>query len=382
MGRRIGGPLAGLIALILLAGCPLYYGHMFMNPKDSPFAVAMAILLLGLVRGFEQYPRPSIGTSTIIGIGFGLAFGSRIMGAFGAINAIAPSHLLLAIETRAMGIRSAGARLGRFILTIVPAMLLAYAVMALVWPWSVLDPRNPVRAIEYFSRFFEKPWEELFGGELISVPDMPRSYVPTLFALKLPEVFLVLGFGGAVGALAAALRPELAANRRALFLLVALAALLPLALTIALRPAMYNGIRHFILVLPPLAVLGGLAGSWLFHALRRSRSLTVAAAVDIARWHGVAGRCHGAAAPLPVHAFQLALRRGRPCPRSLHDRLLGTRLQASLTGIACQARRARAKPSRQAAAGKSRCAAHTARRRSSSAPTSKPAGIQAAPTSP
>ncbi|MEA2955820.1 MAG: hypothetical protein QOJ58_1320, partial [Alphaproteobacteria bacterium] len=50
IGRRTGGPLAGLMALVLLAACPLYYGHMFMNPKDSPFAVAMAIFLLGAVR--------------------------------------------------------------------------------------------------------------------------------------------------------------------------------------------------------------------------------------------------------------------------------------------------------------------------------------------
>ena len=57
IGRRIGGPLAGFVALVLLAACPLYYGHMFMNPKDSPFAVAMAIFLLGMVRAFEGYPR-------------------------------------------------------------------------------------------------------------------------------------------------------------------------------------------------------------------------------------------------------------------------------------------------------------------------------------
>ena len=61
-------------------------------------------------------------------------------------------------------------------------MLLAYAVMALVWPWSVIDPLNPFRAVEYFSHFFEKPWQELFDGRLVSVPDMPRAYVPTLFA--------------------------------------------------------------------------------------------------------------------------------------------------------------------------------------------------------
>src|SRR5205085_106785 len=37
IGRRVGGPLAGTVALVLLAACPLYVGHMFMNSKDGPF---------------------------------------------------------------------------------------------------------------------------------------------------------------------------------------------------------------------------------------------------------------------------------------------------------------------------------------------------------
>ena len=280
IGRRVGGPAVGLIALVLLATCPLYYGHMFMNPKDSPFAVAMAIFLLALVRIFEEYPRVSIASGALVGAGFGLAFGSRIMGAFGAIDALAALALIFAIDSRARGIRSAGARLGRFVLALVPAMVLAYAVMALVWPWSVGNPLNPLRAVEYFSRFFEKPWQELFDGRVISVPDMPRSYVPTLFALKLPVILSVLGFGGVAGALVAAFRGNVAANRRAVLLLVALAALLPLAVTIALRPAMYNGIRHFVFVLPPLAVLGGLAAVSLIEmAARRLRFAPIAAAL-------------------------------------------------------------------------------------------------------
>jgi len=280
IGRRVGGPAVGLIALVLLATCPLYYGHMFMNPKDSPFAVAMAIFLLALVRIFEEYPRVSIASGALVGAGFGLAFGSRIMGAFGAIDALAALALIFAIDARARGIRSAGARLGRFVLALVPAMVLAYAVMALVWPWSVGNPLNPLRAVEYFSRFFEKPWQELFDGRVISVPDMPRSYVPMLFALKLPVILSVLGFGGVAGALVAAFRGNVAANRRAVLLLVALAALLPLAVTIALRPAMYNGIRHFVFVLPPLAVLGGLAAVSLIEmAARRLRFAPIAAAL-------------------------------------------------------------------------------------------------------
>ena len=105
IGRRLGGPLAGLMALVLLAACPLYYGHMFMNPKDSPFAVAMAIFLLGAVRALEQYPRVSLATGSLVGVGFGLAFGSRIMGAFGLIDALAAVALIVTVEARADGIR-------------------------------------------------------------------------------------------------------------------------------------------------------------------------------------------------------------------------------------------------------------------------------------
>jgi hypothetical protein len=231
-----------------------------------------------MIRGLHQYPRPTLATIALIGVGFGLSFGSRIMGAFGALSAIAAVTLLAAIEARADGLGPAARRLARFTLVLLPAILLAYAVMALIWPWSVLDPLNPLRAIEYFSRFFEKPWEELFGGALIAVPDMPRSYVPTLLLLKLPEIFLLSGLLGTAGAVIAVLRRDIAANRRAILLFTVLAALLPIAVTIALRPAMYNGIRHFVLVLPPLAALGGLACSRLLEATRRSRLISLAAA--------------------------------------------------------------------------------------------------------
>jgi hypothetical protein len=278
IGRRIGGPVSGVLALALLAACPLYYGHMFMNPKDAPFAAATAVCLLGLVRAVEQYPRPSPATIALVGVGVGLALGSRIMAGFGVLAALVAVAFIVAVEWRSNGSRAAMVRLRQFIVTLLPAMLLAYGVMALVWPWAVVDAVNPLRAIEYFSHFFEAPWQELFGGQLIAVPDMPRSYVPTLLALKLPEIFVVLGFGGAAGALAAAARRHLAVRRRAVFLLLALCALLPLAVTIALRPAMYNGIRHFLFVLPPLAVLGGLAGAFVIGAITRwSRLATVAA---------------------------------------------------------------------------------------------------------
>ena len=80
LGRRVGGPLAAAIAVALLATCPLYYGNMFMNAKDSPFAVAMVFLTLALVRALEEYPRPSPITCAMVGIGAGLAIGTSVLG--------------------------------------------------------------------------------------------------------------------------------------------------------------------------------------------------------------------------------------------------------------------------------------------------------------
>src|SRR5690242_13234504 len=100
LARRVGGPLAGLIALALIAVCPLYYGHMFMNPKDGPFAAAMAFCMLGLARAIDEYPRPSMATGAFVGAGIGLAVGARILGGFVVLYALIAVVALVAIEVR------------------------------------------------------------------------------------------------------------------------------------------------------------------------------------------------------------------------------------------------------------------------------------------
>src|SRR6516225_7569023 len=108
LGRRVGGPLAGLATLLLLALCPIFYGHMFMNPKDAPFAVAMIILMMGLVRLAEEYPSPSPRTILIVGLGAGLSIGSRILGGLALVYALIGFLPVFIDEIRTQGIREAG----------------------------------------------------------------------------------------------------------------------------------------------------------------------------------------------------------------------------------------------------------------------------------
>jgi hypothetical protein len=271
LARRVGGPLAGLAALLLLALCPIYYGHMFMNPKDAPFAVAMVILMLGLVRLAEEYPSPSPRTILIVGLGAGLSIGSRILGGLALVYALVGFLPVFITEIRTQGIREAGVRLLHVIYVLIPGLVLGYLIMGLIWPWSIIKPQNPFLALTYFSHFFERPWKEMFDGALVSVPDMPWSYLPTLFALQMPEVLLVLSVGGAVGTFIMLARRGVSMRRKTILLMLTLAAFLPIAIAMVKRPALYNGIRHFVFVIPPMAVLGGFAFAWTMNWLAQNR---------------------------------------------------------------------------------------------------------------
>jgi len=280
IGRRLGGPLAGLSALILLATCPIYDGHMYINAKDAPFATAMAILLLGLVRAFEEFPQPSRRTVAFAGIGIGLAFGSRILAAvaiFGAVVAL----LTIVFEDSRHDPRAAGRKALRFIWLMLPALLIGYLIMGLLWPWSVTSPLNPLYASDYFSGFFEKPWRELFQGRLIYVPDMPASYLPQMFAIKLPELMLALGLSGGAFTLAACFSGRLPLARNGALVAVIMAAFFPIVLAIVAHPALYNGLRHFVFVLPPFAVIGGFTAAAIFEWARVHGRGYVAGAVAL-----------------------------------------------------------------------------------------------------
>ncbi|MBB4369066.1 4-amino-4-deoxy-L-arabinose transferase-like glycosyltransferase [Bradyrhizobium sp. cir1] len=268
LGRRVGGPLAGLAALLLLALCPIFYGHMFMNPKDAPFAVAMIILMLGLVRLAEEYPQPSPRTILIVGLGAGLSLGCRVLGGLALVYAMLGFVPLFLEELRTEGLRESARRFAHVVYVLLPGLVLGYLVMGLIWPWSIMEPGNPFEALTYFSHFFEKPWKEMFDGAIVSVPDMPWSYLPTLFALQLPEVMLVLMGGAVVSTFALLPRGDVPARRKTILLMLTLAATLPLAIAMVKRPALYNGIRHFVFVIPPMAVLGGVAFAWAMERLR------------------------------------------------------------------------------------------------------------------
>jgi len=79
LGRRVGGPLAGLATLLCWCSARPFTAHVH-EPEGRAIRGSDVVLTLGLVRLAEEYPAPSPRTILIIGIGAGLSIGCRILG--------------------------------------------------------------------------------------------------------------------------------------------------------------------------------------------------------------------------------------------------------------------------------------------------------------
>ena len=301
LARLLGGERAGFFALVLLTLTPDYYGHAPINPKDAPFAVGMIWCLYLSCRSVAELPRPSLTTVLGLGLALGLTLGTRVGGVLAGcyLGAGLLCYLgLLGINGASR--REVGTAAGRLLLAYAPALLVAYPVMGLFWPWGVLEPLNPLRALEIFSHF-TWPNSVLAAGVVFKATNPPAWYLPWMLMVKLPELLLAglglalwFGFGWFVS-WRLDREHRLTLDHDGLWRLqhamVALAALFPVGYDLVARPEVYNGIRHFLFILPPLAVLAGLGFDRLWvgleaapHLLRRVALALFAGAAVIQAW--------------------------------------------------------------------------------------------------
>jgi hypothetical protein len=267
LARERLGEAGGVTAVLLLMLTGAWSGALFTHTKDIPFAACMAWATWYVTQLVPRLPGPPVGLVLKLGVAIGCAFGLRV----GAVFAVAVLGLTVLAVSAASGgnWRDRAAHLLHSVRALLPAVPVAIALMALFWPWSVQAPGNLFKALTTFSHFTFELYT-VFDGEVMKIGDVPRGYLPVYLAARLPELALA-GLLLALPAGLLALRRDPRAWRP--WLPVVLAAALPLALDLATRPTLYNGIRHFTFLLPPLAVIaaGGLHAAW--RAVRPRRAL-------------------------------------------------------------------------------------------------------------
>jgi hypothetical protein len=254
--RLIAGPRAGLIAAISLIVCGAWYGTMFNHTKDIPFAAAMMGASMLLIRIARQLPLPRAGDIAAFGLLVGIALGMRVLGLLVLIYA----GFAIIVYLPPAGPGDGRAR-WRFAIDsfsrMLPALVPAYIIMILAWPWAALAPLNPIRGLLAFSDFHYDV-RTLLAGQVYDMADVPRLYVPIYVLIRVPLLVL---FGAAL-AMISTLSPSrataLTQTQRKDTSLLAITVIFPLACQVIGHGPAFTGLRHFLFVIPPLAVLAGI----------------------------------------------------------------------------------------------------------------------------
>jgi hypothetical protein len=262
IAKLLGRPWAGPIASLILFSLPVFFGHAFINSKDIPLAAAFTWALLGLVWLFQEnrfsWPR-------VVVAGLALGFPLTIRPGIWPILVVMLVAVVVYSDLVARPARREGPerRSGWKLFALIGV---SWATMVAVWPWAHENPLvHPLLGI-WAAGSFPTVVPVLFEGVSYSSEALPRHYLLKMFGLKTPTPVLLLALGGSGIALARAWSDR---NGRGLGnLVLAMWLLAPLAAWTLTTPNIYDGIRHFIFVLPALALCAALGVLTLLDAIR------------------------------------------------------------------------------------------------------------------
>ncbi|HTA77576.1 MAG TPA: hypothetical protein VK791_10490 [bacterium] len=233
--------LAGCVVLFLT---PRFLGELPANPKDAAFAVLYFAALAGIYLIPQRVPGWGM-ASFWIGILIGLATCVRILGL-----TLIPIYVFYQLteygretEVKPKFFKWVIGQLPRWLLI----LFFSQFCMRMLWPYLDHDYFRGMRDIFKESRFYYWDGLVLFAGQLIHPTARLWAYLPVWFLITTP-LFILTGFLFSFVA-----KKEKAVS--SLWILLALAAGFNFGLYLILKPIIYNGLRHYLFLVPILSVM-------------------------------------------------------------------------------------------------------------------------------
>jgi hypothetical protein len=269
IASRLFGPRAGWLAAGLLLLMPRYVADSMNNAKDLPFAVLMLAAFYYIVTLPPRYPYLPWGHALKLAIAIALAVNVRSMG----LVLLGYAGIGLVIALVAARERSP-ARIGAAAARFAALCLLALLGGSVFWPWAQEQPL--VRPFQAFFMASSFSWgnPSLFAGRDVPAAELPWHYLPTWLAITLPPVVL------AGAAVSLARFWNVRASRVQLAALWALV-LVPATYAIVRHLTLYDGIRHMLFIVPPIAIIAGAGWDHLLACAHGRAQLAVLALLAV-----------------------------------------------------------------------------------------------------
>lgn len=285
-GQRWMGKPAAFFTAVFFSLQPLLWGHAFINPKDPPF---FTFFLGAVCFGFEmvdalaQNAKTKTRSMLLAAFFVGIATSIRVLGPFAGL-------LVFLYFLSKPSLRRNHTAWRSFVLYGVAAV----AIMLATWPYLWENPIGNFFAVLRFMSDNPTQLGLLFEGQIYRASNLPMRYFPFMLATTLTEPVVPLAVLGVVLGFWKMLRErapslEVRKERVVSLALIFVWFITLLAYIFLRRPSMYDGIRHFLFILPPVFIFAGLAYEFLVQqaaALLQRMKIPAGRAVF---WLGAAG---------------------------------------------------------------------------------------------
>lgn len=245
LSTRWMNPSAALAATAFFSYQPLLWGHAFINPKDPPFLVFfLASVCLGfeMVDDVETNAKNKIWKIILAAFCLGIATSIRVLGPLAGLLVIAYALI------------TARKKLKQHFQLFAIYIAIAITVMFITWPYLWENPIG--RLFETLEFMSDNPTQlaVLFNGEIFRADNMPRRYLPFMLWSTLTEpTWFLFGIGVLIGFWKH--KPK---TKEFVSLALTLGWFLFLvAYVLIVKPAVYDGLRHFLFILPPVFIVSG-----------------------------------------------------------------------------------------------------------------------------
>lgn len=238
---------------------PLLWGHAFINPKDPPF---LTFFLASVCLGFEMVDaiaqkdkhatRKMLLAASILGI----ATSIRVLGPLAGLL------VFLYFLSKIKPLKNFSAWRSFFLYGFI-----AILIMFVTWPYLW---ENPIaHFVQVFQFMSDNPTNlsVLFGGQVYRAGELPRRYLPFVLTTTLTEPTLPLFVMGIAITYWKILRNEENKQNLVPLSLILSWFVILVAYVLLRRPAMYDGMRHFLFILPPVFIFSGFAFQFLLDHL-------------------------------------------------------------------------------------------------------------------
>ncbi len=258
-----------LIAVALVAATPSFYGHAFINPKDSIFASGFFWALYAIVFVSERSDKSGYWTFLALGAGLGLLASIRYTAVY-LLGVLAVSLIVLPALLPVRHVQEGGTLSRLWDSTKIYAGRLAMLLAAFVTAYIASMPALLInfRAgtfLDVFGQFAHYPFDGrvLYFGEYMSGSSSAVALLYGYLLVKLPlyyHLFLLTMIAGLIvapSAMAASLKVFLRSDyqRASTAILLFVALVVPLLAFLVVHPVLYDGLRHVLFVVPLICLL-------------------------------------------------------------------------------------------------------------------------------